>query len=147
MTLVGNTSFAENDHPTYVCVRQESPAVIAETKVRLETAAGEAGIVAYQNPDGFISLAVENGRVVLRFKVRAVDTILGTMPLKGKEAVLRIISDDGNMYRFEADGHEMGEVNTSLLSSEVAGGFTGVTLGMFAVGGTGSFEYFSYEEK
>ena len=42
-------------------------------------------------------------------------------------------------------------MNCSLLSTEVVGGFTGVTLGMFAQGqkadGYATFDFFDYEEK
>ena len=148
LNLTGAGPLEENDHPTFVGVRQESPGIVAETKVRLETSSGEAGIVAYQNPDGFVSLSVKNGRAVLRLKLKSVSTVLGTASLrKGKEAVLRIISEDGNRYRFEADGKVLGELETSLLSSEVCGGFTGVVLGLYAVEGTANFEYFDYQEK
>lgn len=42
-------------------------------------------------------------------------------------------------------------MNCSLMSTEVAGGFTGVTLGMYVDGkensGSADFSYFHYEEK
>lgn len=60
------------------------------------------------------------------------------------------------MYNFSysVDGHnfiEVYQMNCSLLSTEVVGGFTGVTLGMFAQGqkadGYATFDFFDYEEK
>ena len=91
---------------------------------------------------------MENGRAKLRLKLKSVNTVLGTVSLKrGKDVVLRIVSEDGNMYRFEVNGKEIGRFETSLLSSEVAGGFTGVVLGMYAVDGIANFEYFDYQEK
>ena len=147
LNLTGAGTLEENDHPTFTGVRQESPGIVAETKVRLETSSGEAGIVAYQNPEGFVSLSVGNGRAALRLKLKSVSTVLGTVSLKGKEAVLRIVSDDGNMYRFEVNGKELGHLETSLMSSEVAGGFTGVVLGLYVVNGSASFDYFDYQEK
>ena len=99
LNLVGTSPLEENDHPTFVGVRQESPGIVAETKVRLETSSGEAGLVAYQNPDGFVALAVEGGHATLRLKLKSVNTVLGSVPIKrGKDVVLRIVSDDGNMY-------------------------------------------------
>jgi len=148
LNLVGTSPLEENDHPTFVGVRQESPGIVAETKVRLETSSGEAGLVAYQNPDGFVALAVEGGHATLRLKLKSVNTVLGSVPIKrGKDVVLRIVSDDGNMYRFEVNGKEIGEIETSLMSSEVCGGFTGVVLGLYAVDSVASFEYFDYQEK
>ena len=60
------------------------------------------------------------------------------------------------MYFFDysLDGkrfHELASMNCSLMSTEVAGGFTGVVLGMFAEGkeksGYADFGYFYYNEK
>ena len=144
LSLTGDGPLQENDHPTFVGVRQESPEISVETKVKLDSSAGEAGLVAYQNYEGFASVSIERGRAILCLRLKAIDTILGEMPLKGNEAVLRIISKDGNMYDFEVNGRHLGSLNTSLLSSEVAGGFTGVTLGLFAVGSTARFDYFDY---
>ena len=94
-----------------------------------------------------VALAVEGGHATLRLKLKSVNTVLGSAPIKrGKDVVLRIVSDDGNMYRFEVNGKEIGEFETSLLSSEVCGGFTGVMLGMYAVDGIANFEYFDYKE-
>ena len=147
LNLTGTTPLEENDHPTFVGVRQESPGIIAETKVRLETSSGEAGIVAYQNPEGFAALAVEGSKAILRLKLKSVQTILGTVSVpRGKDVVLRIVSEDGNRYRFEVNGKEIGEFETSLLSSEVCGGFTGGVLGLYAVDGIANFEYFDYKE-
>ena len=58
-----------------------------------------------------------------------------------------MVSSDGNMYEFTIDGKPLGRLETSLLSSEVVGGFTGVVLGLFAEAGTASFDYFDYQEK
>ncbi|MBQ6253989.1 MAG: beta-propeller fold lactonase family protein [Bacteroidales bacterium] len=147
LTLRGNTPLEDNDHPVFVGVRQESPAVSVETKVRLNTPSGEAGVAVYQHGDGFISVGVSKGKASLRLKLKAVDTILGETSVKGPETIIRVESKDGNMYEFFADGKLLGEVNTSLMSSEVVGGFTGVVFGLYAAGGTAGFEYFDYQEK
>ena len=146
ITLVGNGQLLENDHPTFVGVRQESPAIFVESKVHLDTPSGEAGLVAYQNNNGFAAVGIKRGRAFLHLQLKSVDTILGEVPIKGNEAVLSISSENGEMYSFAVDGKPIGVLNTSLLSSEVVGGFTGVTLGMYAIGGTAHFDYFEYNE-
>ena len=146
LTLKGNTPLKENDHPTFVVVRQESPAVAVETSVRLDSGSGEAGIVVYQNEGGYASVGIVNGKAVLRVKLKAIEATLGEVAVKGNRAVLKISSKDGLMYDFMVDGKSLGNLNTLLFSSEVAGGFTGVTLGMYAVGGTARFDYFDYKE-
>ena len=146
LALKGNTPLEENDHPTFVGVRQESPAVSVETSVRLDSRSGEAGLVVYQNNEGFASVGIRNGKAVLRVKLKALEANLGEVAVKGNQAVINVSSKDGMMYDFMVDGKPLGNLNTLLFSSEVAGGFTGVTLGMYAVGGTAQFEYFDYKE-
>jgi len=41
---------------------------------------------------------------------------------------------------------EIAEVDGRYLSTEVAGGFTGRVIGMYAVGGDAAFDWFEYEE-
>jgi alpha-N-arabinofuranosidase len=63
------------------------------------------------------------------------------------------ISSDGNQYHFEyaqADGgwKLLTSHDCTLVSTEVVGGFTGVTLGVFVEGeGRAAFRYFDYTEK
>lgn len=147
LTLSGAKPLDERDHPTFVGVRQESPGIVAETKVRLDSRSGKAGLVVYQDYNGFAAIEVSGGKAVLRFRLKSIDTILGEVPVKGREAVIRVESKDGGRYEFFADGKPLGSFETSLLSSEVVGGFTGVMLGLFAEGGQASFEYFDYQEK
>ena len=146
LALKGNTPLEENDHPTFVGVRQESPAVTVETSVRLDSRSGEAGLVVYQNNEGFASVGIRNGKAVLRVKLKALEANLGEVAVKGNQAVINVSSKDGMMYDFMVDGKPLGKLNTLLFSSEVAGGFTGVTLGMYAVDGTAQFDYFDYKE-
>ena len=48
----------------------------------------------------------------------------------------------------DADGvfHVMGEVDGRFLSTEVALGFTGRVIGMYAVEGDAAFDWFDYDE-
>ena len=102
--------------------------------------------MVYQNNEGFASVGIRNGKAVLRVKLKALEANLGEVAVKGNQAVIKVSSEDGMMYDFMVDGKSLGKLNTLLFSSEVAGGFTGVTLGMYAVGGTAQFEYFDYKE-
>ena len=53
-------------------------------------------------------------------------------------------------FSFSLDGEkyeQLDEQNIFLLSTEVVGGFTGLTIGMFVEGdGSAEFEYFDYQE-
>ena len=144
LTIKGGTPLSANDHPGFVAVRQESPTIKVETRVKLSS--GEGGLVVYQDNTGFASLGVRKGRAVLHLELKGVSADLGEMPVRGAETILSICSSDGLLYRFFADGQEVGTLNTTLLSSEVVGGFTGVTIGLYAVNGNASFSYFDYKE-
>ena len=94
--------------------------------------------------------------MALRCKLKSIDYVVKSVPRLRKDAVRLRIRSDGEMYRFaySFDGkkfHDLGSMNCSLMSTEVAGGFTGVVLGMFAEGkeksGYADFGYFHYNEK
>ena len=74
-------------------------------------------------------------------RLTAIDYIVGSSELRSAKVALRVTTD-GNMYNFFAkDDNEqwtsLGSLNCSLLSTEVAGGFTGITVGLFCNVGSG----------
>lgn len=120
----------------------------------------EAGLTVYMcewsHYDIFVrQLAGGRQAVVLRYR-------LGELAHTEKEAVvprgkvqLRV-KGSNDLYSFEyaTDGKnfkELGRMDTRYLSTETAGGFTGIMLGLYAVSGPASskayadFEYFDYE--
>lgn len=115
----------------------------------------EAGLSVYQINDGHLDFFVSSKQVALRCKLKSIDYVVKSVPRLRKGAVKLRIRSNGEMYFFDysLDGksfHELAAVNCSLMSTEVAGGFTGVTLGMFAEGkpksGSADFTYFHYNE-
>ena len=88
--------------------------------------------------------------------MKSIDYVVKSVPRLRKGSVKLRIRSNGEMYFFDysLDGkrfHELASMNCSLMSTEVAGGFTGVVLGMFAEGkeksGYADFGYFYYDEK
>ena len=155
--LTPHGSLTDNNRPTFVGMRQETPRILVETEVDAATlgAGCEAGLTVYQITDGHFDLSVIrflDGRMVVSQKCQAKSLLSGKMePLeKGDKVRLRITSD-GEMYHFAyaaGDGvfHTIASHNCSMVSTEVVGGFTGVTIGMFADGADGaSFGYFRIE--
>ena len=132
---------------TWVGLRQTSPSCSYETEVDcsdLKDAA--AGLSIYQINDGHVDLfATKTGKgckVQLRMKLKAIDYVVGSVELKSPKVMLRVTTD-GNMYNFSAKADDgqwtlLGSLNCSLLSTEVAGGFTGMTVGLFCDGGSGT---------
>ena len=149
LRLQGSTRLSDNNRPTFIGRRQESPTMTVETMVSSHGA--EAGLSVYQIHDGHFDLCVNNGYVGVRCKLKNIDYVVNEAPVVSPAVKLRI-SSDGELYTFEyqegnAPFRKLCQLNCSLVSSEVAGGFTGVVLGMFAEGtGYADFGYFRYEE-
>ena len=134
---------------------------MVETEIDIDQLdfATEAGLSVYQINDGHMDLALEKyqtGSVAVKMKYQLKSVHGEKMgddsgQLQGK--VRLRITTDGNRYRFEyalSDGKwKLVDIHDcSLVSTEVVGGFTGVTLGMFVEGeGKAAFRYFDYTEK
>jgi len=154
-------TLTENNQPTFLGRRQESACVAAETEIDIDQLdyATEAGLSVYQINDGHMDLTLEKyqtGSVAVKMKYQLKSVHGEKMgddsgQLQGK--VRLRITTDGNRYRFEyalSDGKwKLVDIHDcSLVSTEVVGGFTGVTLGMFVEGeGKAAFRYFDYTEK
>lgn len=152
LTMKAHGTLTGNNQPSFVGRRQEHAVVEAEAVVR--TRGAEAGLTVYQINDGHYDLyiapnPVSGYRVELRCKLKAIDYVVQEATVTSDKVWLKVTSD-GLMYRFfySEDGvnyDALGELNCSLLSSEVAGGFTGVLLGLYASGsGSALFEDFKY---
>lgn len=141
-----------NNQPSFVGRRQEHASMAVETVV--QTRGAEAGLTVYQINDGHYDLyiapnPVAGYRVELRCKLKAIDYVVQGATVTSDKVWLKVTSD-GLMYAFfySEDGvnyNALGKLNCCLLSSEVAGGFTGVLLGLYASGsGSALFEDFKY---
>ena len=152
-----------SDSPTFVGHRQEDVDFTATTSLHLKKAAGgdEAGLTVYMFEPSHYDLFVKQlsgGKqaVVLRYQLNALTHTEKEIILpQDKEVQLRVKGDQ-ELYTFEyaTDGknfHELGKMNTRYISTETAGGFTGIMLGLYAVSGSesseavGEFGYFEYQ--
>jgi len=134
-------------NPTALMRRQEAPDVFCETRVAVRK--GEGGLAVYQIFNGFASFTLRRhgGRTeaVVRFQIRNLSHEEAVVPVKGDAATLAVRAV-GDQYEFLLDGRRIARLDSALLSTEVVGGFTGVTLGMYCVEGTARFDYFDYTE-
>ena len=155
MRLYPHGSLTENQLPTFAGRLQECASFTLETEV-VTKGNVEAGLSVYRVSDGHFDFFVSKKQVALRCKLKSIDYVVKSVPRLRKGSVKLRIRSNGEMYFFDysLDGkkfHELASMNCSLMSTEVAGGFTGVTLGMFAEGkprsGYADFTYFHYEEK
>ena len=150
-------TLAENRRPTFKGVRQEDANVLVETEVKKVNGKDlpeSTGLSVYQIQDGFLNFGVEGNTVVLRMKLKSIEYAVGQASLpEGTESVKLRMQSDGSYYSFafSTDGNfyqSVGKMDCSLLSTEVAGGFTGVIIGMYAEGNrsdsAADFSYFKY---
>ncbi len=128
-----DTTIDEAASPTFVGIRQQD--FNGTLSCALEISGGEAGLTVYSDEGHHydIKLRETDGgcEAVLTLNIGSIkhdDTIL---PLNDKKAVLRI-EFDSHTYKFFVDDTAVGWGSSRYLSSEVAGGFTGVLLAMFA---------------
>ncbi len=147
-------ALGERANPSFLARRQQHPHAEARTRMRFTPArdGDTAGLAAFQNEDYWYLLAVSrrDGHSVLELRrrdgrVRPADpaggTVLAATPLdpalEGAPLELRIRAR-GALYDFAwagADGqwHTLAAgVDGTLLSTAVAGGFTGAVFGMYA---------------
>lgn len=151
--------------PTFVALRQEHFAMEASTAVRLQDARprDEAGLSVYMEYHSHYDLFLrqeDGGRqsVVLRYRLGEMTHIEREVLLpEGAGEVELTVQSDAEFYTFgytlRGEFHALGRMNALYLSSETAGGFTGVVLGLYAVSASGQpganadFSYFKYVGK
>ncbi|MDE5564546.1 MAG: family 43 glycosylhydrolase, partial [Oscillospiraceae bacterium] len=137
----GSTLDSSKKAPTFLGIRQQ------EMRFRLEVTvsvpAGEAGVTCYMIPEQHYELAVrrtETGLEVLK-RLRVGDLSQETLVELAADEVTLVIEASNFVYQFcaEADGqtYDLGSGQTKYLSTEVAGNFTGVMLGLYAQGDMG----------
>lgn len=151
-------------NPTFAAVRQEHFDVDVATGVELLKArkGDEAGLTVYMEYHSHYDLFVrqDEGRkqtVVLRYRLGELEHVEKELELPSGAGVELQVKADMGFYHFgcTVDGvyHDMGRMNTRYLSTETAGGFTGVVLGLYAVAAEeaseacGKFDYLKYKAR
>lgn len=166
------SSLTVNEQPTFVGRRQESGLLTASCRLCADglQKGDEAGMTVYQINNGHLDLFVRRNEsnlleIVLRYQIKSIVHEEKIIPIEtdGKKlsntsTVKLTITSDGNTYDFymehcdaqkpaQQTTEKLGSVESSMVSTEVVGGFTGVVLGMYATGnGYADFENFVYKE-
>ena len=136
----GNTA-----SPSMLCFRQQHAAFTAETTLKYLPASETdmAGLVCLQNENFNYILGLtkqqEGYCVVLKKMEKGVTSVLASRPIaKLRGSVTLRVTAKGNAYQFsyavgKADFVNVGEaVSGNILSTQMAGGFTGCLLGLYA---------------
>jgi alpha-N-arabinofuranosidase len=148
--------------PTFLGIRQKDFNIEVSTMLRFDPQENgeEAGITAFATPEHFYSVGLkrENGQnyVVASMKIGQIKHHSSKMPFKSENIFLKIRADQVSYYLYYSENGEdwklLGKNFTRLLSSETAGTFTGVYLGMYATGNGKStrnpatFHHFNYQK-
>lgn len=161
---VSESSLLQNDRPTFVGHRQQYDTLSISTEVDASALkpGAEAGLAVYQIHDGcyrfYVTRDKEGTHVWLAFQVKNLTGNREVFVTKDS-CVKLVITSDGIDYRFvfSAAGQqtvnlvEAGALSCPMLSSEVAGGFTGVVIGMYATGktdgGYADFKYYNIDSR
>ena len=141
----------ERDTPTFLGIRQTdmdmelSFQIVMEDREDVfdpEKHSGEAGVTMYMTEDEHYDLAVRRGaegyEAVLKLNIGGIKHLQNAVKLTAGSAKL-LVRSDGLQYLFYVVGPDgekfLGSAQTKYLSSEVAAGFTGVVMGLYAIGG------------
>lgn len=147
-------------NPTFMGIRQEDLEMTCTVKFNPGLAADgqEAGLTAYMNNEHYYAVSTRqvSGKkyVILTMKLGTMKHVEEMVPYNGGIVWLSIKGDpESYTFSWSADGKEFTELGsnyTRLISTETAGGFTGVFLGMYATSNgtkqepTARFQNFSY---
>lgn len=141
------------DSPTFIGLRQRD--FDMELSCDVTNISGEGGITVYMCENEHYDILIrknEDGdrEAVLKMNIGSIKNTENIVKLPSDNAKL-IIRSDSQIYRFYVDDGSneigLGYGFSKYLSSEVSGGFTGVMLGLYAVGGTSSFSGLKIEYK
>ena len=145
--------------PSFVARRQQKMDFIATTKLTLRKArkGDEAGLSVFMTEESHYDIFLTKnaaGKTVVqvRYNLISLRHEEAAVEIPGDECYLRVEGDKDNYsFSFSADGknfRKIGTMNARYLSSECAGGFTGVTLGLYSqsankkTAATATFDFF-----
>ncbi|WP_127530247.1 glycoside hydrolase family 43 protein [Paenibacillus kobensis] len=142
LTLTGTeVTLDQADSPTFIGIRQKDFNASVACNVAL-TQSGEAGITLYMDENHHYDFAIRHAddqyEVILRLNIGDIKHVQQTVPIGTNSQVQLLVEASHERYTFSFqldDGQslELGTAQTKYLSSEVAGGFTGVIIGLYAV--------------
>ncbi|SEO52483.1 alpha-N-arabinofuranosidase [Amphibacillus marinus] len=150
LTLFGAaTTLNEHDSPAFIARRQAHHTCTIETLLDFTATTNneEAGLAIYMNNKFHYELVKTNDNgspvIALRKSIADVSVIAQTKTINSDQVILGVKADpyQYTLYAKEIDSKgtivdefELGTAECGMLSTEVAGGFTGVYIGMYASG-------------
>lgn len=133
-------SLDQADSPTFLGIRQSEFNTTLNVKVCCSS--GEAGITYYMDEGHHYDIAIncdnQDKKIILRLCIGDIKCIVNQIALPDDcpYVTLKIVSDPINYSFFYCNKEEtvfLGKAQAKYLSSEVAGGFTGTVMAMYAL--------------
>jgi xylan 1,4-beta-xylosidase len=151
LTLAGSQSSLDDLDPVFVARRQQHHECRVRALVEAESGV-EAGISVRMDEYSHYEVAVIDDRIIVRARIGPLSAIVGQAPRPGPSVVLSVetrpdrLGPDTVVLGFEdgAATSVIAELDGRYLSTEVAGGFIGRVIGMYARGGEAAFDWFEY---
>lgn len=136
------------DAPTFLALRQRDFQLELCCEVKIDS--GEGGITFYMTENEHYDLLLrktdQQTDAILKLNIGGIKHEQTIVPLQSDQAEL-VVRADAMKYEFfvktEVGEQRLGSASTKYLSSEVAEGFTGTMMGLYAVRGTAEFTEFS----
>ena len=152
LSLTGGADGLDSPYPSMIARRQQHE--LTETSVRVDPgSAREAGLTLYMDERHHYDVVIGGNEVGVRCRIGPASTTASTAAAPERPAVLFITTivdrqaPDRVVLGYEDDSghrHRLASLDGRYLSTEVAGGFTGRMIAMFAVDGTAHFDEFDY---
>jgi beta-xylosidase len=155
LTLHGGEADLDSPTPTLLAQRQRALRCSARTLVEVQDA-GEAGLGVLMDERHHYEVAVRGDEVVVRARIGDLSSVVGQAGAPEAPVVLRIDTHDDYggdagpapdrlRLGFETEDGSfevLADLDGRYLSTEVATGFSGRLVGLYAVGGTARFDWF-----
>lgn len=152
--LGSEVTLNENASPTFVGRRQQAINFEASTLFESKTTAStESGLTVYMNPQNHYDVFVSGNTLSVRCKLGNLNVIVKKVNIEKSKIFIKVIgASQYYTFLYSLDGKsfkELCKLDTRYLSSECAGGFTGIYIGLYVSGkkAIGSFDWFNYKNR
>ncbi|WP_217213445.1 glycoside hydrolase family 43 protein [Streptomyces sp. AC550_RSS872] len=150
---------ASLDEPDVVFAGRRQQHLSCRVRTRIDPAEGRGGLAVRLDEEHHYEIEAAEGQVRVLSRVGPFRTVVASRPVPAGPVVLRLDVSDAppngprtgpDVLTFgveEPDGTfiPLGALDGRYLSTEVAGGFTGRVIGLYAAAGTVHFDWFDYE--
>ncbi|MGW6935979.1 glycoside hydrolase family 43 protein [Lentzea sp. NPDC054927] len=148
------------DDPAAVFAGRRQQHLSCRARALIDPAQGSGGLAVRLDEDHHYEIEVASGEVRVLARIGPVRTVVASRPAPAGPVVLVVRVDEARELRDarsgpdtlsfgveEQDGTsvELATLDGKYLSTEVAGGFTGRVIGMYAAEGTVHFDWFDYQ--